>query len=154
MSVNSTQEMIVKTITVNYLHLNIPISKHLLSYTDLDCKKSSVEWNKLFNKAYFTSFIKWLKLSNFLIFKSNYLYNVTPMFNTLTQNKVVLQNCACKSYLLLMLCSCITKFCFEFTLYFFMKHKTLKTYSEVTVKILFSLNFCLQNSFSLYLLLI
>ena len=126
MSVNSTQEIIVKTVTVHYLHSNIPISKHLLSYTDLDCKKSSVEWNKLFSKAYFNSFLKQLKLSNFLIFKEKYLYNFTPMFNTLTSNKVVLQNCVCKSYLLLVLCSWITKFCFKFPLYFFWSTKFRK----------------------------
>ena len=104
---------------------------------------------QIIQQSLFHFFSKWLKLSNFLIFKGKYLYNLTPTLNTLTWNKVVLQNCVCKSYLLLVLCSWITKFCFRFPLYFFMKHKTLKTYSEVNVRILFSLNFCLQDSYFL-----
>jgi len=45
-----------------------------------------------------------LKLSNFLIFEGKYLYNSTHTFSTLFRNKVVLQNCVCRSYLLLVLC--------------------------------------------------
>ena len=41
------------------------------------------------------------------------------MFNTLSWNKDVLQNCVCRLYLLLILCSWIIKFCFKFPLYFF-----------------------------------
>ena len=44
-----------------------------------------------------------------------------------------MQNSVCRSYLLLVLCSCITKFCFKLPLYFFMKHKTSKTYSSVGI---------------------
>jgi len=42
MTVNSTQEIIVKTITVNQLHLKNPITKHLPNYADLDHWNSSI----------------------------------------------------------------------------------------------------------------
>ena len=104
-------------------------------------------WNKFFNKIDLTSFLNWLKLSNYFIFKGKHLCNLTPMCNTLFWSKDVLQDCVWRSYLLLALCSCISQFCLRSPLYFFMKHKTSKTYVDVTVRILFSLNFCLQDSY-------
>jgi hypothetical protein len=91
-------------------------------------------------------FLKQLKLSNFLIFKGECLCNLIPVFNTRFWNNAVLQKCVCRSYFLLVLWSWITKFCLKFPLCCFMKHKTSKTYSDATIRILFSLYFRLQDS--------
>ena len=89
----------------------------------------------------------WLKLSNFFIFKGKCLYNLTAMCNILFWSKGILQDCVWRSYLLLILCSLIPQFCLRSPLYFFMKHRTSKTCIDVTVRILFSLNFCQQDSY-------
>jgi len=39
---NGIEEIIVKMIIVNWLHLNIPVNKYLLFYADLDCKISAI----------------------------------------------------------------------------------------------------------------
>ena len=70
------------------------------------------------------------------------------MCSTLFWNKDVLRDCAWSSYPLLVLCLWISPFCLRSPLYFFLKHKTSKVYIEVTVRILLSLNFCLQDSYS------
>jgi len=127
-----------------YFHKYAYLNTHYC--TNLVFKNSSSVYNDLLNKSDFTLFLKQLKLSSIFISLGKYLYNLIPIFITLFRNKDVLQNAVCRSYLLLVLCSSITKFCFKLPLCFFMKHKTSKIYSEVTVRILFSLNFCLQDS--------
>jgi len=62
------------------------------------------------------------------------------MCSTLFWSKDILLVCVWKSYLLLVLCSWISQFCLRSPLYFFKKHRTSKTYIEVTLRILFSLN--------------
>jgi hypothetical protein len=86
-------------------------------------------------KVDFTSFLNPLKVSNFAIFRGKCLYNLILMCGTLFWSKDVLRDCVWRSYLLLVLCTWISQFCLRSPLYFFMKHKTSKTYIEVTVRI-------------------
>ena len=101
----------------------------------------------------FTSFLNWLYLSKFLILMGNFLYNLAHICNTLFWSKDVLWGCMLMSYLLLVLSSWMSQFFLRLTLYFLVKHRTSKMYIKVTVRALFSLNFCLYDS-SLFRLVI
>jgi hypothetical protein len=106
--------------------------------TDLVFKNSSSIYNDLLNKADFTFFLKQLKLSNFLISEGKYLYNLIPVFIMFFEAKMYGKiGYAGRTYFL-----CYARISQSFASYFlctvFTKHKTFKTYSEVTVRILFS----------------
>jgi len=70
-------------------------------------KNSSRVYKDSLNKIDVTFFLKQLKLSNFFIYLGKNLYNLIPMLITLFRYEDVLQNSVWRSYLFLVLCSCI-----------------------------------------------
>jgi hypothetical protein len=77
-----------KTSITNYKQLSTALL-HWFSLQKLfKCMKQIIHC-----EANFTSFLKRLKLSNVLIFKGRYLYNLTPMFKTLFETKYITKFC-------------------------------------------------------------